>query len=249
MINSIPTARRTRKPRAKPSTPIVASGPHGALAVAGIATAIVVALWFAFYLLVFLPRGARAMTTAAGNDPDDHGADAAVAARRAALGDAVDRDRRAAGRAWPPSPASIRRPCRRHASKPPIPARLHLSGRIHRKQSRQRGRARRFGDGARDRPAIFVHAAMHRGPDRYAGHVPRHQRRRGARLADRAAPTSTPCWCRAISPSMPTRFDTPGDHVMPCQEFCGIGHQGMWGRVKVIDKAAFLTHGRQRGGG
>ena len=36
----------------------VAEGPHGALTVAGIATAIVVALWFAFYLFVFLPRGA-----------------------------------------------------------------------------------------------------------------------------------------------------------------------------------------------
>lgn len=36
---------------------IVRSGPTGALAVAGIATAIVVALWFAFYFLVFLPRG------------------------------------------------------------------------------------------------------------------------------------------------------------------------------------------------
>jgi hypothetical protein len=37
---------------------IVRSGPLGALAVAGIATAVVVALWFAFYLLVFLPRSA-----------------------------------------------------------------------------------------------------------------------------------------------------------------------------------------------
>jgi hypothetical protein len=35
---------------------IVSSGPHGAIAVAGVATAIVIALWFAFYLLVFLPR-------------------------------------------------------------------------------------------------------------------------------------------------------------------------------------------------
>jgi hypothetical protein len=35
---------------------IVRSGPGGAIAVAGIATAIVVALWFAFYLFVFLPR-------------------------------------------------------------------------------------------------------------------------------------------------------------------------------------------------
>lgn len=37
---------------------IVAAGPHGAIALAGIATAIVVAIWFAFYLFVFLPRGA-----------------------------------------------------------------------------------------------------------------------------------------------------------------------------------------------
>ena len=35
---------------------IVRSGPRGAVAVAGIATAIVIALWFGFYLLVFLPR-------------------------------------------------------------------------------------------------------------------------------------------------------------------------------------------------
>jgi hypothetical protein len=35
----------------------VAEGPHGALTVAGIATVIVVALWLAFYLFVFLPRG------------------------------------------------------------------------------------------------------------------------------------------------------------------------------------------------
>jgi cytochrome c oxidase subunit II len=39
---------------------------------------------------------------------------------------------------------------------------------------------------------------------------------------------------------LPTRFKIPGEHVMPCQEFCGTGHQGMWGKVKVIDKAAFL---------
>ena len=37
---------------------IVAAGPRGALVLAGIATAIVIAIWFAFYLFVFLPRGA-----------------------------------------------------------------------------------------------------------------------------------------------------------------------------------------------
>lgn len=40
--------------------------------------------------------------------------------------------------------------------------------------------------------------------------------------------------------ALPIRFKAPSEHVMPCQEFCGIGHQGMWGKVKVIDKAAFL---------
>ena len=36
---------------------IVRAGPRGAIVVAGIATAIVIALWFAFYFMVFLPRG------------------------------------------------------------------------------------------------------------------------------------------------------------------------------------------------
>ena len=37
---------------------IVARGPSGAFAVAGIATLIVVAIYFAFYFFVYLPRGA-----------------------------------------------------------------------------------------------------------------------------------------------------------------------------------------------
>lgn len=36
---------------------VVAAGPHGAIAVAGVATLIVMALWFGFYFFVFLPRG------------------------------------------------------------------------------------------------------------------------------------------------------------------------------------------------
>ena len=37
---------------------IVIRGPSGAFAVAGVATAIVVAIYFAFYFFVYLPRGA-----------------------------------------------------------------------------------------------------------------------------------------------------------------------------------------------
>jgi hypothetical protein len=56
MINSAPEP--TPDPQAEAVEAIVAAGPRGAIAVAGIATAIVVALWFAFYLLVFMPRSA-----------------------------------------------------------------------------------------------------------------------------------------------------------------------------------------------
>jgi hypothetical protein len=56
MINSPPPT--PAESADDPVDAIVRSGPRGAIAVAGIATAIVVALWFAFYLMVFLPRGA-----------------------------------------------------------------------------------------------------------------------------------------------------------------------------------------------
>ncbi|CAB3740837.1 hypothetical protein [Paraburkholderia rhynchosiae] len=36
---------------------VIVAGPHGAIAVAGVATLIVMAIWFGFYFLVFLPRG------------------------------------------------------------------------------------------------------------------------------------------------------------------------------------------------
>jgi cytochrome c oxidase subunit 2 len=31
-----------------------------------------------------------------------------------------------------------------------------------------------------------------------------------------------------------TVFTTAGDHLMPCHEFCGIGHSEMWGVIRVI---------------
>jgi cytochrome c oxidase subunit II len=43
-----------------------------------------------------------------------------------------------------------------------------------------------------------------------------------------------------------TRFNQPGEHLMPCQEFCGPGHEGMWAKVKVIAKADFLSMAADR---
>lgn len=43
------------------------------------------------------------------------------------------------------------------------------------------------------------------------------------------------------------RFEKTGDHLMPCQEFCSFGHEGMWGKVKVIDKAEFASRAKDGG--
>ncbi|HUB15871.1 MAG TPA: hypothetical protein VMB34_28250 [Acetobacteraceae bacterium] len=40
--------------------------------------------------------------------------------------------------------------------------------------------------------------------------------------------------------SLAARFETPGERHMPCHEFCGVGHEGMWAHIKIIDKASFM---------
>jgi len=40
--------------------------------------------------------------------------------------------------------------------------------------------------------------------------------------------------------TLTARFSTPGERAVPCHEFCGIGHEGMWGRIKVIPREEFL---------
>ncbi len=47
--------------------------------------------------------------------------------------------------------------------------------------------------------------------------------------------------------SFTAKFPEPGEHAMPCHEFCGTGHEGMWAKVKVIDKSAFLDQAKQAG--
>jgi cytochrome c oxidase subunit 2 len=42
------------------------------------------------------------------------------------------------------------------------------------------------------------------------------------------------------------RFASPRDSLMPCHEFCGLGHEGMWAHVRVIDKSAFMKLASQR---
>jgi cytochrome c oxidase subunit II len=44
-----------------------------------------------------------------------------------------------------------------------------------------------------------------------------------------------------------TEFQQTGDHLMPCHEYCGAGHQGMWAHVKVIDKDSFMQMAAQAG--
>lgn len=38
-----------------------------------------------------------------------------------------------------------------------------------------------------------------------------------------------------------TSFKKPGEHLMPCHEFCGTGHEAMWARLQVIEPNEFLA--------
>src|ERR1051325_4438211 len=41
-----------------------------------------------------------------------------------------------------------------------------------------------------------------------------------------------------------TVFRTTGDLLMPCHEFCGLGHGQMWARVRVVPAAQFRPDGQ-----
>jgi cytochrome c oxidase subunit II len=38
-----------------------------------------------------------------------------------------------------------------------------------------------------------------------------------------------------------TSFKQTGEMLMPCHEYCGTGHGGMWARVQVVEQAEFLA--------
>ena len=40
-----------------------------------------------------------------------------------------------------------------------------------------------------------------------------------------------------------TRFSRTGDYLMPCHEYCGLGHQAMWARVRVVPWDQFAHQG------
>jgi hypothetical protein len=56
MLNSDPPVDDTVTPNDATADAILRSGATGAVVLAGIATAIIVAIWFAFYFLIFVPR-------------------------------------------------------------------------------------------------------------------------------------------------------------------------------------------------
>jgi len=36
-----------------------------------------------------------------------------------------------------------------------------------------------------------------------------------------------------------TTFGDSGDRLMPCHEFCGVGHQAMWAHIRIVEAARF----------
>jgi len=43
-----------------------------------------------------------------------------------------------------------------------------------------------------------------------------------------------------------TTFPKAGEHLMPCHEYCGTGHEAMWARVQVVSQPEFLSRVRNQ---
>ena len=43
-----------------------------------------------------------------------------------------------------------------------------------------------------------------------------------------------------------TEFREPGEHLMPCHEFCGLGHSEMWSMVRVVPPDELKPDGNGR---
>jgi len=41
-----------------------------------------------------------------------------------------------------------------------------------------------------------------------------------------------------------TTFPTAGEHLMPCHEYCGTGHEAMWAHVRVLPRDEFVARAR-----
>lgn len=41
-----------------------------------------------------------------------------------------------------------------------------------------------------------------------------------------------------------TTFPKAGEHLMPCHEYCGTGHEAMWARVEVLPQEEFMARAR-----
>jgi cytochrome c oxidase subunit II len=46
--------------------------------------------------------------------------------------------------------------------------------------------------------------------------------------------------------TLSARFASPVESAMPCHEYCGSGHQGMWAHVRVIDKTQFMKLAKEQ---
>jgi len=42
-----------------------------------------------------------------------------------------------------------------------------------------------------------------------------------------------------------TTFPKAGEHLMPCHEYCGTGHEAMWARVQVLPRDEFVALARR----
>ena len=154
---------------------IAAKGPRGAVLVAGLSVAVLLAIWIAFYFFIFVPRGPCWMSTLPHDVVEESERRwAYVVAGVIGFMFAVIIFSSVHWVAQPPSNVET------------IDAsRLHLAGEFVEENLWHGGSARRIGDCTRHRAAIFVCSALHRRSRQYPGHFPGDQPRRRARISHR----------------------------------------------------------------
>ena len=231
-----PTERRRAAATIARSTKSCAAGPSGAFAVAGIATAIVVAHLLRLLLLRLPAAGSRAVSAAAA-PLDAPRLACGRRRRRAALGDRRRRHHRAAGRDDGVHRAALGRDAavarRDRSTRARCTSRASSSRAI---SARRVGADGKVIGAPRSRSSIRSSRSASSCPPEmpvtFRGTStdvdPRLRRRHDQRQHD-----AGPGLRRHVHDDVPKT----GEHLMPCHEYCGTGHEAMWARVQVLPRA------------
>ena len=82
-------------------------------------------------------------------------------------------------------------------------------------------------------------------PAEHAGHVPRHELPTSIHGFVVGTTNANVMLIPGFVATFTTTFRKTGEHLMPCHEYCGTGHEAMWARVQVVPRRGVPGQGPQ----